>query len=237
MGEALGWGGHWAGLAPQARRSGRQASAPSSSLKPGSLRWPRVLLSERDGVQENPNHSDLNRGLSKLTQQPAPACPALPFRSCSSRKAAEHTLHTHWLGSDSTGVLLSGVPAASKERQGDPQQFICPRRPSPAENAPVLQVTLTTAIAHGPLSMVQAPFCSRNVLVSHMRTRRSESHRCLMQGLSPVTETCLPPRSQPSGTRPILHTTSRKKMHPTDNKFLNLSSAHTRDPKQPGSVP
>lgn len=97
---------------------------------------------------------------------------------------------------------------------------------------------LTTAIAHGPLSMVQAPFCSRNVLISHMRTRRSESHSRPKQGLSPVTETCLPPRSQPSGTRPILHTTSRKKMHPTDKKFLHLSSAHTtRDPKQPGSVP
>lgn len=41
----------------------------------------------------------------------------LPFRSCSSRKVVEHTLHAHWLGSESTGALFSGMPAAARSGQ------------------------------------------------------------------------------------------------------------------------
>lgn len=72
----------------------------------------------------------------------APHTSSLPLRSCSSRKVAEHTLHAHWLGSDSTGALFSGVPAASKDmrgEEGEPQAAHVSPNPGPAEKGCVLR--------------------------------------------------------------------------------------------------
>ena len=73
-----------------------------------------------------------------LTSGPAGACP-VPFSSCSSRKVAEHTVHTHWLGSASTGVLFSGVPAASKDKVGGegPEVPLCAAQPTGERTCPI----------------------------------------------------------------------------------------------------
>ena len=77
----------------------------------------------------------VNAAGDSLASGPAGAWP-LPFSSCSSRKVAEHTLHAHWLGSASTGVLFSGAPAASKDRVGEKVQKLLSVLPSPVEGAP-----------------------------------------------------------------------------------------------------
>lgn len=80
----------------------------------------------------------VNASGDSLASGPAGACP-LPFSSCSSRKVAEHTLHTHWLGSASTGVLFSGVPAASKDKVGGegPEVPLCAAQPSGGRTCPI----------------------------------------------------------------------------------------------------
>lgn len=84
--------------------------------------------------------------LARLARRP------LPFRGCSSRKAAEHTLHAHWPGSASAGAPLSGAPTAAKEGKN-----VSPAAPPPGGPGPRRRLssalTVPAAGAHAPLGL------------------------------------------------------------------------------------